>query len=290
MIIALKLKATVAAVALAAPLFISAGPPAEEPTVRPLQAAAPEMVTLAPGKIAYRAGGDFARNGKPANAPQVTLRVERSLSIMKRQVTAAEYQSCVDAGACAALPEASAQGTDRPMVGVSWRDATAYAAWLSQMSGQRFRLPTDEEWAFAAGSRFRDDAFPEFDGTDPSRRWLARYEEESTRERPGSKQPQPVGTFGANEHGLLDLGGNVWEWTNSCFTRGVIEANGEARASLVNCGVRVVEGAHRTYMTDFIRDARAGGCAVGTPPSNLGFRLVREADGPLRRLIDWFGV
>ena len=36
-------------------------------------------------------------------------------------------------------------------------------------------------------------------------------------------------------------------------------------------------------MTDFIRDARAGGCSVGTPPSNLGFRLVRD-DDPSRRL------
>ena len=43
-------------------------------------------------------------------------------------------------------------------------------------------------------------------------------------------------------------------------------------------GVRVVEGRHRTYISDFIRDARAGGCAIGTPPTNLGFRLVREDD------------
>ncbi len=41
----------------------------------------------------------------------------------------------------------------------------------------------------------------------------------------------------------------------------------------------VVEGEHRAYVTDFIRDARAGGCAVGKPPSNLGFRLVRD-DAP----------
>ena len=46
-----------------------------------------------------------------------------------------------------------------------------------------------------------------------------------------------------------------------------------------NCGVRVVEGRHRTYVSDFIRDARGGGCAVGAPPSNLGFRLVREGAG-----------
>jgi len=37
-----------------------------------------------------------------------------------------------------------------------------------------------------------------------------------------------------------------------------------------------VEGAHRAYMTDFIRDPRSGGCAAGVPPANLGFRLVVE--------------
>jgi hypothetical protein len=46
-----------------------------------------------------------------------------------------------------------------------------------------------------------------------------------------------------------------------------------------NCGVRVVEGEHRGYVTDFVRDARGGGCAAGKPPSNLGFRLVREDNG-----------
>jgi hypothetical protein len=50
-----------------------------------------------------------------------------------------------------------------------------------------------------------------------------------------------------------------------------------------NCGVRVVEGAHRTYMTDFIRDPRTGGCAAGVPPANLGFRLVVETGHPLMR-------
>jgi hypothetical protein len=40
--------------------------------------------------------------------------------------------------------------------------------------------------------------------------------------------------------------------------------------------VRVVEGQHRAYVTDFICDAKAGGCAVRVRPDNLGFRLVRE--------------
>ena len=43
-----------------------------------------------------------------------------------------------------------------------------------------------------------------------------------------------------------------------------------------NCGVRVLEGLHRAYMSSFVRDGKSGGCAVGTPPEHLGFRLVRD--------------
>ena len=74
------------------------------------------------------------------------------------------------------------------------------------------------------------------------------------------------------------MAGNVWEWTDTCFARVVLDGVGEAAATTVNCGVRVVAGRHRAYMPDFVRDARAGGCSPGTQPSNLGFRLVRDND------------
>jgi formylglycine-generating enzyme required for sulfatase activity len=206
MLLALKFK-TGLAIALAAPLAVSAIP-ANEGRPDAAGSARTEIITLAPGDVSYRAPGDFSRAGRPANAPLRTVRIDKPLTIMARQVTAAEYERCRAAGACPRLPT-SASAPDRPAVGVSWRDATAYAAWLSRETGERFRLPTDQEWAFAAGSRFHDDALPESDPNDPSRRWLARYAAEAERAKPIDAAPQPIGTFGVNEHGLLDIGGNV---------------------------------------------------------------------------------
>jgi formylglycine-generating enzyme required for sulfatase activity len=104
---------------------------------------------------------------------------------------------------------------------------------------------------------------------------LREYELEADRNDGFDAAPRAAGSFGANENGVFDFAGNVWEWTNSCFVHQTLNKAG-AGASIANCGVRVVEGRHRTYMTDFIRDPRTGGCAVGKPPSNLGFRLVLE--------------
>jgi formylglycine-generating enzyme required for sulfatase activity len=234
----------------------------------------PALIELAPGVVPYRVAGDFTRAGKPAEAPLVTARIEHAIGIMRAQVTAGEYQRCVAEGGCKASGAASA-ATDRPVVQVSWHDANDYATWLSRRTGVTYRLPTDEEWAHAAGSRWRDDGIA-VDANDPSRRWLERYEREAKLRQAteGPSEPQPVGSFGANENGLVDLSGNVWEWTSTCFTRVALDET--ARAPTVNCGVRVVEGQHRSYVTDFVRDARAGGCAAGIPPANLGFRLVVE--------------
>ena len=153
------------------------------------------------------------------------------------------------------------------VVGVGWHDASAYATWVSRKTGISHRLPTDEEWTFAAAEKARDEAMPFIDPADPAQAWIARYEAESARSRPAATSAQPGGTFGTNSNGLDDLAGNVWEWTNSCFVRVSLDDGGE-RITNTNCGVRVVEGAHRSYMTDFIRDPRSGGCAAGVPPAN----------------------
>lgn len=235
----------------------------------------PPVVRLEPGTFTYRIAGDFNRKGWPVRAPRVSVRIDYPITIMKTQVSAADFDRCVTDGAC--LPREGAPGrSDLPAVEVSWHDATSYAKWLSMRTGQHWRLPTDEEWSFAAGSRLNDDVLIA-DSGDFSERWLMKYDQEARQKSLAGKEPRPFGTFGANEHGLLDIAGNVWEWTDTCFIRQALDEKGApAEAPTINCGVRVVAGEHRSYIPDFVRDAKSGGCSVGTPPTNLGFRLVRE--------------
>ena len=271
MLLAMKIKVAVTVAALASPLALTVAP---APTTAD-HADNSGVTEITAAKFEYRVAGDFSRDGRPAAAPLRAMRLGGNLKIMDRQVTSGEYAACADDGGCPRIPHASGMA-DRPMVGASWRDATAYAEWTTRKTGILHRLPTDEEWVFAAGEKARDEALPLVDPGDPAQAWIARYEAEANRARPAALDPQPVGTFGRNEHGLRDVGGNVWEWTNSCFLRMAFEPNGTANVTNTNCGVRVVQGAHRTYMTDFIRDPRTGGCAAGVPPANLGFRLVIE--------------
>lgn len=245
---------------------------APQPTI-----AGPETVTLAPADFSYRAEGHFLRDGKPVDAPMIDTRLDGPLVIMKYQVSAADYARCVDLGACApAEPRNIGQG-DVPVTGVNYEDATAYAAWLSKRTGQDWALPTDRQWAFAAGSGFVDDALQlDEESTNPAERWLANYEKEAARENEAGRMPLPLGSFGVNENGVADMGGNVWEWTQTCHRRVHVDAAGTVLSEVPACTIKVLDGQHRTPMSYFIRDAKSGGCSVGIPPDNLGFRLVRR--------------
>jgi formylglycine-generating enzyme required for sulfatase activity len=271
MLVAIKLKFAIAAGLLAAPVVMHSLTPATVATDV-------EFAEIPPADFDYRMAGDFSRAGRPVESPNSTTRLSAKLRIMKRQVTVAEYRRCMNAGACLRIGSADAR-PDTPVVGVNWHDAQAYAGWMSRTTGLNYRLPTDQEWSFAAAESARSEVAPLVDPSDPAQAWIARYEAESARAASVVLAPQRVGTFGQNSNGLRDVGGNVWEWTDTCFVRATLD-DGSLRVTNTNCGVRVVQGAHRTYMTDFIRDPRTGGCAAGVPPANLGFRLVIETGFP----------
>lgn len=191
-------------------------------SLSPARDPGPAAVLVEPGEFMHRPSGEHLRDGRPVSPELERRAMPRTLGVMKAQVTVAEYARCVADGACRrAGGPAGPRSENHPVTGVSWQDARAYAAWLSARTGRVWRLPTDAEWAFAAGARFKDDAVLADDGEGASPgRWLARYAQEAARPAELSEAAtRPVGSFGANERGLLDLGGNVWEWTDTCYTR-----------------------------------------------------------------------
>jgi formylglycine-generating enzyme required for sulfatase activity len=214
---------------------------------------------------------------------------------MKYQVSYADYALCVGAGACAApAPEYVPARADLPVTGVSFEDAQAYASWFSRQTGEAWMLPTDEQLAFAAGSRFPDDALgADAQGSpNPAIRWLADYAREAEGKTSRDPVPQPLGHFGENEFGIADFGGNVWEWTVTCSRRIDIEASDGTARDTSSCGIYHAIGKHRAPMIFFVRNPKGGGCAVGTPPDNLGFRLIRDTRwyAPLSRFLRKSGL
>lgn len=265
---------TRAALALLLALAVIAGVAALRPPPE-ATVAAPETIRIAAGPQDYRPAGEFRQGTRLVDAP-MEQRMAAALEVMKFHVSEADYARCVADRDCPQLPVSGQPGM--PQTNVNHADATAYAAWLSARTGAAWRLPTDAEWLRAAGERGFDDGFSEeANGADPSRRWIASYLREVELRGEADLDPHPQGHFGVNALGVADISGNVWEWTETCFQNGTLTPDGTAIATSADyCGVRAVQGKHRAFVIDFIRDARVGGCAAGVPPDYLGFRLVRD--------------
>jgi serine/threonine-protein kinase len=157
-------------------------------------------------------GGTFqmGRNdGTPQERPQHAVTVQTFL-IDRAEVTNEEYAEFVRDRNYEA-PNNWLRGKPLPLqekwpvVNVSARDAEAFAAWRSNRDGVTYRLPTEEEWEYAARSGGVYKLYP----------WGDRWEDK--RAVVEEADAKPVGSFpeGANRWGVVDLIGNVWEWTSS---------------------------------------------------------------------------
>lgn len=157
-------------------------------------------------------GGTFqmGRNdGAPQERPQHSVTVE-SFAMDRAEVTNEEYAEFVR-DRNYEPPSHWLRGKPLPLqekwpvVNVSPRDAEAFADWRSNRDGVTYRLPTEEEWEYAARSGGLYKLFP----------WGDRWEDQRAVVK--EADAKPVGSFpdGANRWGIVDLIGNVWEWTSS---------------------------------------------------------------------------
>jgi len=98
-------------------------------------------------------------------------------------------------------------GDDQPVVGVTWFAAQAYCWWLSEMQGSwewYYRLPTENEWEWSASGGKRKYPW----GNEEPDDTRANYGDRVGCTTPVSRYPS-----GATPEGLMDMAGNVWEWT-----------------------------------------------------------------------------
>ena len=160
-------------------------------------------------------GGAFqmGRNDGPLTEGPAHGATVRAFSMDKTEVTNAEYAQFVSESNHAP-PEH--WGGIKPPVGqellpvanVSYEDAVAFAEWRSKRDGVTYRLPTEEEWEYAARNGDKDNLYP-WGNT-----WQAGR---AATQEAGVGTSQPVGTYaqGIDRWGIEDLVGNVWEWTSS---------------------------------------------------------------------------
>lgn len=219
-------------------------------------------------------GGTFQMgrdDGPLSETPAHSVAVE-AFSMEKTEISNAQYLEFVTATNYAPpghwIAKKPPAGQELwPVVGVSLEDANAFASWRSARDKITYRLPTEEEWEYAARNGSQNDLYP----------WGANWQERIAVIKEGD--PSPVGSrpTGANKWGVLDLIGNVWEWTSSRVSK--YPGNPITIPDSTKDWVVIRGGC---YLSDpLLAERPVSACMREFVPSGtknlvLGFRLVRN--------------
>lgn len=177
------------------------------------------------------------------------------------------------------------QGPNEPVVQVSWADAKAFCTWLGIKEGLDYRLPTDEEWDAAAGkgkypwgSEWPPPADAENlageeavlgNASDPRGSAIPGW-------RDGHPRTAPVASYGANELGLYDVGGNVREWVEDWYTNEVLQRHRDGGAPDEGFSAALLDSIGKG---DVLRIIRGGGWRIGAGVTMASsYRLMAEPD------------
>ena len=230
---------------------------------------APEMVVIPAGSFLM---------GSPANepgryddeGPQHRVTIGADFAIGCCPVTFDEWDSCVaDGGRVSYRLSDKGRGRGlRPVINVSWHDAQAYVRWLSQKTGQPYRLPSEAEWEYAARA-----------GTET--RWSCGDDESDVMTHAwldgnSGHQTHPVGQKEPNPFGLYDMHGNVWEWVEDCWHDDYHGSPTDGSAwTLSDHRSRVLRGGSWKYGPYFARSAYRIWDTPSYRSYYYGFRIAR---------------
>jgi formylglycine-generating enzyme required for sulfatase activity len=156
-----------------------------------------------------------------------------------------------------------------PVIHVSWNDAQAYMNWLNSKTGKSYRLPTEAEWEFAARGGTKSQGYL-YSGSN-SINLVAWYNENS------GNGTHPVGEKQANELGIFDMTGNVWEWCQDWYDASYYAGRPDLDVNPPGgspAQFRVNRGGGWYFTPDYCRVAYRSNHSPDGRSGNLGFRLV----------------
>ena len=199
-------------------------------------------------------GSDAYDAEKPAH--QVTL---SSFSIGKYEVTQEEWQAVMGSN------PSYFKGAKRPVETVSWNDCQEFIRKLNQMTGMRFRLPTEAEWEYAARGGNRSQGY-KYSGSD-NLGSVAWYSDNS------GNETHPVGQKSPNELGLYDMIGNVWECCQDWYGR--YSSGSQTNPTGPSSGsYRVYRGGSWAYFARYCRFSSRNSIMPSLCDGSIGLRLA----------------
>ena len=200
--------------------------------------------------------------------------IPEPFAIGRYEVTFDEYDACVAAGGCPTEPYDHRWGRGRrPVINVSYADIEAYLAWLSDVSGHAYRLPTEAEWEYANRG-----------GTTTAYWWgdavgTGRANCRGCGSDWDGRGTAPVGSFAPNRFGLYDTTGNVLEWVADCWNPSHAGApDGPAARRDGDCRYRVIRGGNWYYVANTARATWRARNEVRANTYGIGFRVARDLE------------
>ena len=236
----------------------------------------PEMVVVPAGEYLM---GSRIGEGHNDERPRHRVGIGEAFAVGKYEVTFDEWEACVADGGCGGYrPGTAGWGRGRrPVVNVSWEDAKEFVRWLSERTGERYRLLSEAEWEYAARAGTRGPFH--YGGTisTDEANYNGNYTYGSGSKGEYRRRTVRVESFGANGFGLHDVHGNVWEWVEDCWhdRYSGAPADGSAWVSGGDCRSRVLRGGSWDYEPRFLRSAYRLRFTAGSRNDNSGFRVAR---------------